>query len=225
VFVQTSYTRSYFNFGATTIAAFWEAQPSLQNFSRNASYVFAGDMNGDGFSGNDLIYIPKDMSEMNFATFAVGATTFTAAQQAEAFEAYINQDKYLREHRGQYAERGGVMLPIAKRMDLSITQEVFRNIGGRRNTGQFRIDFTNFGNLLNSNWGVGQRFVVPTTQANGAQLLTNAVVDAQGRAAYRMAVVGGRLVTRSFETTTNIGSGTTPADVYNFMLSFRYSFN
>ncbi|MGH7552209.1 MAG: TonB-dependent receptor, partial [Longimicrobiales bacterium] len=42
VFVQTSYTRSYFNFGATTIAAFWEAQPSLQNFSRNASYVFAG---------------------------------------------------------------------------------------------------------------------------------------------------------------------------------------
>jgi len=50
-------------------------------------------------------------------------------------------------------------------MDLSITQDVFRNIGGGRNAGQFRIDFINFGNLLNSNWGVSQRLVVPTTQA------------------------------------------------------------
>ena len=189
------------------------------------SYVFAGDMNGDGFSGNDLIYIPRDTSEMNFVPFTVGTRTFTAAEQTQAFEAYINQDPYLRDHRGKYAERGGLMLPIAKRIDLSITQEVFRNIGGRRNAGQFRIDFTNFGNLLNSSWGVGQRLVVPTTQANGAQLLTNPAVDAQGRASYRLAVVGGQLVTRSFETTTNIGSGTTPADVYNFMLSFRYSFN
>jgi hypothetical protein len=225
VFVQASYSRSYFNFGATTISAFWEAQPSLQNFSRNASYVFAGDMNGDGFTGNDLIYIPRDVSEMNFVTFTSGNTTFTAEQQAQAFEAYIQQDTYLRDHRGQYAERGGVMLPIAKRMDLSITQDVFRNIGGRRNAGQIRIDFANFSNLLNSNWGVGQRFVVATTQANGAQLLTNPTVDAAGRAAYRLALSGGRLVTKSFETTGNIGSGTTPPDVYNFMLSFRYSFN
>jgi hypothetical protein len=225
VFLQGSYSRSYFDFGATTVSAFWEAQPSLQNFARNASYVFAGDMNGDGFSGNDLIYIPRDVSEMNFVPFTVGTRTFTAGEQAQAFEAYINQDKYLREHRGQYAERGGVMLPIAKRLDLSITQDVFRNIGGRRNAGQFRIDFTNFGNLLNHNWGVGQRLVVPTTQASGAQLLTNPAVDAQGRASYRLALASGQLVTKSFETTTNIGTGTTAADVYNFMLSFRYSFN
>ena len=225
MFVQGSYTKSYFDFGATTISAFWEAQPSLQNFSRNASYVFAGDMNGDGGAGNDLIYIPRDVSEMNFAAFTAGTRTFTAAEQAQAFEAYINQDKYLRAHRGQYAERGGVLLPIAKRMDLSITQEIFRNIGGRRNAGQFRIDFTNFGNLLNSNWGVGQRLVVPTTQANGAQLLTNAAADAQGRASYRLAVASGQLVSKSFETTTNVGSSSIPSDVYNFMLSFRYSFN
>jgi hypothetical protein len=182
-------------------------------------------MNGDGFSGNDLIYIPRDMSEMNFVPFAVGTRTFTAAEQAQAFEAYITQDPYLSKHRGEYAERGGIMLPIAKRMDLSITQDVFRNIGGRRNAGQFRIDFINFGNLLNSNWGVGRRFVVPTTQANGAQLLTNAAVDAQGRASYRLAVVGGQLVGRTFEPSTTIGSSTIPSDVYNFMLSFRYSFN
>jgi hypothetical protein len=27
-------------------------------------------MNGDGASGNDLIYIPRNQSEMNFVTFA-----------------------------------------------------------------------------------------------------------------------------------------------------------
>lgn len=219
VYLNASYTRSYFNFGATTVSAFWEAQPSLQNFARNASYVFANDMNGDGFSANDLIYIPRDKSEMNFVAFTVGAVTFTPEQQADAFEAYINQDKYLRSHRGQYAERGGVMLPLVKRVDLSISQDVFRNIMGKRNSGQFRIDFTNFGNLLNSKWGAASRMVVTTTQAQGAQILTNAGIDAQGRANYRLAVVGGQLVTKSFQTTTSLN------DVYNFMLSFRYTFN
>ncbi|MBM3777885.1 MAG: TonB-dependent receptor [Acidimicrobiia bacterium] len=219
VFVQTSYTREYFGFGATTIAAFWEGQPSLQGSSRNASYVFAGDMNGDGYAGNDLIYIPANTSEMNFVQFTAGGVTYTPAMQAEAFEAYIQQDEYLRANRGRYAERGGVMLPWVKRMDLSLTQDVFRNIGGKRNAGQFRIDITNFGNMLNSNWGVSQRMVAPVTAANGAQILTNATADAQGRAAYRLAVVGGRLIDKSFQTQTSL------SDVYQFMISFRYSFN
>src|SRR6185295_6796599 len=127
VFVQTTYTKSYFNFGATTISAFCVAKPSVQNFSNNGSYVFAGDMNGDGASGNDLIYIPRDTSEMNFVTFAQGGVTFTADQQAQAFESYIQQDTYLRDHRGQYAERGTVFLPMVRRIDLSITQDVFKN--------------------------------------------------------------------------------------------------
>ena len=111
VFVQASYTKSYFGFGATTIAAFWEARPSLNgnSFSSTGSYVFAGDMNGDGASGNDLIYIPRNASEMNFVTFTTpGGVTFTADQQVQAFEAYINQDKYLSSHRGEYAKRGAV---------------------------------------------------------------------------------------------------------------------
>ncbi|NOT26644.1 MAG: TonB-dependent receptor [Acidobacteria bacterium] len=223
VFVNASYNRSYFGFGATTIAAFWEASPSLNGagagIGTTASYVFAGDMNGDGGSGNDLIYIPKNTSEMNFVPFAVGATTFTAEQQAQAFEAYINQDKYLREHRGEYAERGGIWNPLVKRMDLSITQDVFHNIGGKRNGGQFRIDFTNFGNLLNHNWGVSQRLVVPITQQYGAQILTNPGVDAQGRPTYRLATASGQLVSKTFQSQTGL------SDVYQFLLSFRYSFN
>jgi len=229
VFIQSSYTRSYFGFGATTVSAFWEAKPALNgvSYSSTASYVFAGDMNGDGAAGNDLIYIPRNTSEMNFVDIPATATTraFTAAEQTAAFEAYIQQDKYLSKHRGQYAERGGIFYPIAKRMDLSIVQDVFHDIGGKRNAGQFRIDFTNFGNLLNHNWGVSQRLVVPTTQAEGAQLLTNPGVDAQGRATYRLAIANGQLVTKTFQPNTNLFSDTRGSDVYQFMLSFRYSFN
>ncbi|MEO5741212.1 MAG: carboxypeptidase regulatory-like domain-containing protein [Vicinamibacterales bacterium] len=220
VFVAASYIRRYFSFGSTTVSTFWEAKPSFQNFASNFSYVFAGDMNGDGFSGNDLIYIPRDTSEMNFVPFThTNGRVFTAAEQAAAFEAYIGQDPYLRKHRSAYAERGGQFLPMFNRMDLSLIQDVFRNIGGKRNAGQFRVDVTNFGNLLNSDWGVGRRLVVSTTAANGAQLLTSPAVDAQGRPSYRLAVVSNELVNSSFQT------GTALSDVYQVLFSFRYTFN
>ena len=203
-----TFTRNYFGFGGTTVSMFWEARPS----DANASYVFAGDMNGDGGSGNDLIYIPRDTSEMRFQTFTAGGRTFTAADQAAAFEAYIRQDPYLRKNRGRYAERGAVFLPLVKRADLSLIQDVFRNIRGKRNAFQVRLDFDNFTNLLNSNWGVGRRLI-------RNQILTNTAVDAQGQATYRMVVVSNELLTRSFETTAS------QSDVYRFMISLRYSFN
>ncbi len=228
VFLQTSYTKQYFGWGSTTIAAFWEARPSFNGASASstASYVFAGDMNGDTYAGNDLIYIPRNTSEMNFSQFTTpNGITYTADQQATAFEAYIQQDKYLSAQRGEYAKRGAIFYPMVNRMDLSITQDVFTNLGGKRNSGQFRIDIANVGNLLNSDWGVSQRFVVPTTAANGAQILTNATADAQGRVTYRLATVSNQLVTKSFQPGNSIGLGTAGSDVWQFMLSFRYTFN
>ncbi len=177
------------------------------------SYVFSGDMNLDTASGNDLIYIHRDQSEMNFAQFTTPAgRTFTAAEQAAAWDAYIAQDKYLSKHRGEYAERGAVFLPMVKRMDLSVSQDIFGSLGGHRHSGQIRLDITNFGNMLNHDWGVSQRIVQN-------QILTNGGADTQGRATYRMAVVNNALPTTSFQTTTFA------ADVYTLMLSFRYNFN
>ena len=206
LFVNASFTREYFGFGGTTFSVFWEARNG-----GNSSYVFAGDMNGDGGSNSDLIYIPRDMSEMNFVTFSSGGRTFTAAEQAAAFEAYIQQDRYLREHRGQYAERGAVFLPIERRMDVSVMQDLFANLGGRRHSGQIRLDIFNFANMLNSDWGVGNRLVQN-------RILTNPTTDAQGRSAYRLAVVGGDLIRESFEKSSGLG------DVWSLMVSFRYTF-
>ncbi|MGE0815147.1 MAG: carboxypeptidase regulatory-like domain-containing protein [Vicinamibacterales bacterium] len=206
-FLQTTYTKQYFGFGATTVSMYYDAHTN-----GNTSYTISGDANGDTVSNNDLIYIPRSTSEMNFATFTTGGRTFTAADQAAAFEAYIQQDDYLRKHRGEYAKRGAVFLPVVQRLDLSLIQDLFKSVGGKRHSGQIRLDITNFGNLLNSDWGVGQRLI-------NNQVLTNPGVDASGAMTYRMRVVNGELMKKSLQTNAGI------ADVYVMMLSFRYMFN
>ncbi len=209
-FLSASYSRQYLGFGATTVAAFFDAYTN-----GNTSYIFSGDANGDGATANDLIYVPRDTSEMNFVPFTSGGKSFSAADQAAAFEAYIQQDDYLKQHRGQYAQRGAVFYPLVKRLDLSIMQDIFHDLGHRRHSGQIRLDITNFGNLLNHNWGAARSIIQN-------RILTNPTADAQGRLAYRLATVSGasgtELVSHTFQTTAEI------SDVYVMMLSFRYTF-
>src|SRR5207249_10696550 len=101
----------------------------------------------------DLTYIPRDTCEMNFKPLTVSGRTYTAADQAAALEQLIQADSYLRSHRGQYAERGALFLPIVNTVDLNLTQNVFHSIAALRHSGQIRLDITNFGNLLNHGWG------------------------------------------------------------------------
>ncbi len=211
-FTAGSLRREYFHFGATTLSAFFEARTI-----GNSSYTFSADMNGDG-ANNDLIYIAADQSEMNFQAYTIAATTttpavtFTAQQQADAWEKYISQDKYLSKHRGQYAQRGAVFLPLVKRLDFGFAQELFASTAGRRNTFEFRADIVNFGNLLNKNWGLGQRLV-------NTQPLTNPAADGFGRSTYRLRAINNVLMDHSLEQTA--GS----ADTYRVQIGFRYSFN
>ena len=178
-------------------------------------FVFGGDMNGDGGTSNDLIYVHRDTSEMNFQTFTSGGVTYTAEQQAAAWDAFIAQDPYLSEHRGEYAKRGAVFLPMLTRADLSVAQDIFRELGKARHGLQFRVDMINVGNLLNSEWGVGQR-LVDNRPLNPA---STASVDSQGRMLYRMRVVDGALMSKSYEPTSGLG------DVWQIRFGFRYTFN
>jgi hypothetical protein len=209
-FLSATYSKHYFGFGATTVSAFFDARTS-----GNTSYIFSADANGDTAT-NDLIYIPRNASEMNFVQFTSGTATFTAADQAAAFESYISQDKYLSQHRGEYAQRGAVFYPFVKRLDLSLTQDLFTSIGGMKHSGQIRLDITNFGNMLNHNWGVGWSMY-------NNRVLTNPAADANGALSYRLATrttsSGPVLLTNTFQRTA--GS----SDVYVMMLSFRYTFN
>ena len=130
---------------ATTISTFFEyAQGGRFN------YTYGGDINGDGSGINDLLYIPtsSEISQMQFS----------GADQAEAFENYIQQDDYLNDNRGSYAERYGALAPWRGRWDLKILQDYnFKVSESKTNTIQLSIDVLNVGNLLSSDWGLTQQ--------------------------------------------------------------------
>ncbi len=128
------------------------------------SYVYGGDLNGDRVNGNDLLFVPEKASDLRFNPITqkvAGVTTvlYTEAQQQEAFDKFIDQDSYLSGRRGQYVERNSNVLPMLHRVDMSITQDFFIMIAGKKNSFQFRADILNFTNLLNKDWGVSQRVV------------------------------------------------------------------
>ncbi len=127
------------------------------------SYTYSGDFNRDGVNGNDLIYIPKNPSEITFVskTYSNGVT-YTPQQQSDLFFNYVSQDKYLSKHMGQYAERNGGQYPWSNEVDVRVLQDVFVNLGKYRNTIQFSLDIFNFGNLLNSNWGKAKSVNAPS---------------------------------------------------------------
>jgi hypothetical protein len=209
-FLVASYTKDLFGWGNTSISAF------LENFTLGtSSYVFGGDLNGDGGTSNDLIYVPRDVSEMNFAPIT-GATPFSAAQQATAWNDYINQDPHLRNRRGQYALRGGVILPNVTRMDVSVSQDISRLVAGQKNSLQVRLDILNFTNMFNSDWGVSQRVINNQPLIPVAPLTTGPTA---GQARYTMRVQSGRLLNSTFQKNAGIN------DVWRLQLGLRYSFN
>jgi hypothetical protein len=120
------------------------------------SFIYAGDVNGDGYS-NDLIYIPRNQSEINLAPYSPSAgVVVSPAEQWAQLNAFIEQDDYLREHRGQIADRFGLVNRWYSHIDLRILQDIAVAAGGRRHAFQVSLDILNLGNLLNSDWGVRQ---------------------------------------------------------------------
>jgi hypothetical protein len=183
------------------------------------SYIVAGDLNGDRVSNNDLVFIPKKGSDIRFAPLTIGsgatAVTYTEAQQQSAFDAFIEQDPYLSTRRGQYAERNALALPFLHRFDLSVVQDVFVKIGGKRNAFQIRADILNFGNMLNNVWGVSQR-------ATNPQLLNFVSRDANNIPTFRLAtqrdVSGTYLIRDTYQFNSSV------FDVWSAQLGIRYTF-
>jgi hypothetical protein len=207
LFVAGTHRADYFTFGSTTLSMFWERRSGA-----NGSYVFGGDANGDGGTSNDLIYIPRDQSEMRFQTYTAGGVTFTAAEQAAAWEAFIQQDPYLSANRGQYAERAAAFLPMVTRMDVGVTQNLSGLLTQQGGGLELRFDILNFGNMLNGDWGVGQRFVT-------LQPLLPQGANTDNELQYRLRRVNNEWISSSYEPTAG------RMDVWQLQLGLRYTFN
>jgi len=201
--------------GATTITLGYVGQQG-----NPFSYFVAGDLNGDRVNNNELIFVPNKATDIRFASFTSGGVTFTEAQQQAAFDAYIDQDKYLSTRRGQYAERNASVIPMLHRFDISIQQDFFVDIKGQRNTFQLRLDILNFGNMVNSDWGVSQRATNPailsysSTNTAGEpvyRLSTQPVLNANGTT-----TVG--LIRDTYQWNTSV------FDVWQAQLGLRYIF-
>ena len=68
-------------------------------------------------------------------------------------EAFIQQDEYLNENRGGYAEKYDILSPWYSRWDVRVLQDY---ILPNQNVVQVSLDMLNIGNFINSDWGVRQ---------------------------------------------------------------------
>jgi Carboxypeptidase regulatory-like domain len=205
--------------------------------SSRYSYVVGGDLNGDGITNNDLLYVPTsdDLSSGKFqfvnTTSRVGTTnfTYTPAQQAAAFDAYIKQDEYLNARRGQYTERNGGLLPWLTSVDFSASNNFNFKVGEKMHTLQLRLDILNVGNFINKNWGVGQRLVGGTPIAfAGVVDNTNGGLSASNTPTYRLntqTVSNPDGSSSTFLVRDTYVNNNTLNDVYSFQLGLRYIFN
>ena len=139
--VASARTRLLPRFGGTEISMMYVGQSGVPY-----SYVYEGDVNGDGFNGprasrlaNDLIYIPVASYDLptNFVTQIL-------------WESLLEVEECLREQTGRILARNTCETPWSHRLDLRVSQTV----EARGFSAQVTLDMLNVLNLLNSSWGI-----------------------------------------------------------------------
>ena len=138
------------------------------------TWVFGNDANGDSVGGWDPVYIPSANDPK--VAYAAGTSAQTIAQ----FQAFLAGDDYLRDHRGQIANRNGDRTAWVNELDMSFSQEVPGIFKG--NKGVLRLDVYNVLNLVNSDWGQQRNTGIYPTRI----LANYAGVNAQGQYLYSL---------------------------------------
>lgn len=178
--------------------------------STRYSYTLTGNVVND-YGSNNLIFVPGSRDDLDKWTFAdytdsKGNITYSAKDQKDDFWAFINQDNYLKNRKGEYAERGGAVMPWHHQLDLKFNQDFFLNVAGKRNTLQFGVDIKNVLNLLNSDWGLYKT-------VNNFSLLS------YKNKAYQFQQNGKERLTKTYSNYTGFNS------TYSIQFSLRYIFN
>ncbi|MEO1257562.1 MAG: TonB-dependent receptor [Bacteroidota bacterium] len=139
---------------ATTISLFLEGQsgePYSYVYGRGAERAdrFQGER-GSNSRNRSLVWIPENQSDITL----IDNGDMTAAEQWAALDQFIEDDDYLSENRGSYAEKNASRTPWETQIDFRLLQDFSVKAGGKNHTLQFSVDVFNFTNLLNSEWGV-----------------------------------------------------------------------
>jgi Carboxypeptidase regulatory-like domain len=191
------------------------------NFSYGSTgrftYAYSGDLNGDAQNANDLLFVPASSSDILLRDITrANGTKFTAAEQWTALNNYIEQDEYLKSRRGQYAERNGGVNPAVGQLDIKIVQDLNFKVAGKVNTLQFTFDIFNFGNALNSDWGVQKFAIRPALLTWGG--FDNAA-GGTGKPHFTFPEFGGKPLESTFQNSLGFGSR------WSGQIGLRYIFN
>ena len=184
--------------------AFYSAYSSYGN-----SYLYTNDMNGDG-NATDLIYIPASKDEIAWKT----------AADADAFWTFVNNDKYLSKHKGEYAEAYAARAPWMHIIDLRIAEDFAFKIGGTSHNFQISASIENFGNMLNSKWGTRKMSVYQNSLNGTIAPLTYEGINADGKPYFSMAKVNGEYPTKNYTKTYSITD-----ECWRVMFGIKYFFN
>lgn len=151
-FVATFSANFIWNDVNTTSLSFFYSGQSGSPYS--VVYNSGGNPFGNAANAN-LPYIPKDQSDINLKNVkdAAGNVTYSAAQQWTDLNSFIENDKYLKTRRGQYAERNGLRTPWNHDLDLKLMHEFKLSRKNNNHAIQLSLDVFNVLNLLNNEWG------------------------------------------------------------------------
>ncbi|MEO9802924.1 MAG: TonB-dependent receptor [Reichenbachiella sp.] len=158
--LNASYRKEYAGFAASTVSFFLNAQSGSP-----FSYTYDSDISNEDSRERALMFVPASAAQIVF-----DETDRTAAEQWADLDAYIQNDDYLKNRRGRYAEKNEARTPFTAVMDVKFMQEFYLELAdGKRNTLQVTFDIFNFGNLINKDWG--RRYGVPNGDETSVELL------------------------------------------------------
>lgn len=194
-----SYTLPDRDYKSTTVSLFYRGYSPYAD-----SFLYSTDMNGDDVIG-DLIYIPKGRGDIKFVSQA----------DEDAFFAFMEQDSYLKKHKGKYAEAYSSRAPFVHKFDLRILQNFYVKVGKEKNTLQLSLDVLNIGNMLNAKWGVNKNMAA----SNYGKILKYEGKDANNVPSFSMVKVSGEYPTKTYDTYLNYGQ------CWSLQIGLRYIFN
>lgn len=180
------------------------------SFSRY-SYIFSSNVVGDPSAPGNLIYVPASREELENWDFkdngTVDGQVYTAQMQRDDFWTFIQQDDYLKNRKGMYAERGGAKMPWHHQLDFKFMQEFYLAVGKTKNTLQLGVDIINLPNLLCKDWGVFK------------QVTHDALLSYSSDGKYTYNLANGERHTKTFQNFQTLSS------TYQVMFTLRYIFN
>lgn len=177
---MVNFRKAFFGNYRTSVGLFYEGRTG-----RPYSWTFGNDMNGDGITGNDLMYIP---SAPGSGEVIFRGDTATNRANEDKFWSIVNQNGVLKRGAGGVMTRNNDFAPWTNSFDLRLSQELPGALKTHKATITF--DIFNVGNLINRKWGrayeIGYQGAGTSGGANARSFVDFVGMDANGKYIYRM---------------------------------------